>query len=251
MDFVSEQDFFAFIVFVVAFLLFLSLTLLVRRDRLHPRLRPLAAYDAVNQQVAAAVESGGRVHVSLAGNNITDTEAAGGIAGLSTLAAISERSATGKQLVLGTTADATMLPVMRDVVGETAAGQNVSFRATAARLVALDTLTLAAAATGIIPDEEVQANVLLGSFEQEAILITEAGQRRGISQTMGSDRIQGQAVAFVAADHPLIGEEMFVAQAYLKGQPSRLGGVATLDVLRWIVAFAIVAGVVLKTLGIL
>jgi hypothetical protein len=117
--------------------------------------------------------------------------------------------------------------------------------------VALDPLTFAAGATSLIVDEDTTANVLVGSFGQEVALMTEAGARKGLSQSVGSARIEGQAVAFVAADHPLIGEEMFVAGAYLGKGPGWLGSLAAQDVLRWLLVVAIGLGVVLKTINVL
>jgi hypothetical protein len=119
----------------------------------------------------------------------------------------------------------------------------------AARLVALDPLSMAAGVTSLVADEGVTSNVLIGSFEREAVLITEAGARRGLSQTVASDRLEGQAVGFVAGDYGLVGEEMFVAGAYLSDKPSRLASLAAQDLLRWVVVLGILALVVLRSIG--
>ena len=252
MNFVSQSDFFAFMLLVIGLMAYAIFALLARRGHFRPRLRRLTAYDALAGQVGEAVESGGRVHVSLAGNSIVDENTATSLAGLDVLGEISERSATSDRPALGTTADPTTLPLMRDAMYHAAARQDAldHYEPTAAQLVALDPLSLAAGATSLIADEDVTANVLIGSFEREAILLTEAGSRRGLSQTVASDRVEGQAVAFVAADHPLIGEELYVAGAYLTGRPSRLGSLAAQDVLRWLIVVSIGIGVILQTIGV-
>jgi hypothetical protein len=248
LDFVTQSDFFTLGLLVVGFLLYAIVSLLARLGRLRPNLRRLSAYEALEGQVGEAIESGGRVHVSLAGNSIVDENTATSVASLDLLGVVSERSAISDRPALGTTADATTLPVIGDTIRHAAARKDAleDYDPVAARLVALDPLSLAAGATSLIVDENITANVLIGSFENEAILITEAGSRRGLSQTVASDRLEGQAVGYVAADHPLIGEELYVSGAYLTDKPSRLGSLVTQDVLRWLIVIGIVANVVLR-----
>lgn len=247
----SQADFLAFVLVVVGFLLFVMFSFAARSEHFNPNLRRLSAYDALSEQIGEAIESGGRVHVSLAANSITEDDTSTSIAGLGMLRAVSEQAALGDRPPLGTTADPTTLLLMRDVMRNAAEREDVPdlYDNSASRMVALDSLALAAGLTGLITDENVVGNILIGSFEREAILIIEAGERRNLSQTVASDRLEGQAVAFAAADHPLIGEELFVAEAYLSGQPSRIGSLLTQDALRLIAIFAILIGVVLKTLG--
>lgn len=251
LNFFSQADFFAFALFVAGLLAYGILSILAARGVFRPRLRRLSAYEALPGQVGDAVESGGRVHVSLAANSIVDRETVTSMAGLEVLENVAERSAISERSALGTTADATTLPLVGDAIYVPAERQGLedNVERTAARLVAFDPLTLAAGATSLVVDENAAANVLVGSFEREAVLITEAGQRQGISQTVASDRLEGQAVGLVAADHPLIGEELFAAGAYLNQRPTRLGGIAAEDILRWIIVLSILTGVVLRTIG--
>jgi hypothetical protein len=250
-NFASQSDFFAFGLLVIGFVVYAIFALLAQRGHFRPSLRRLSAYDALAEQVGEAIESGGRIHVSLAGNSIVDEGTATSLAGLDLLDEVSERSAISDRPALATTADPTTLPLINDTLLHAAMRQDAleNYDMAAARLVALDPLSLAAGATSLIADEDVTANVLIGSFEREAILITEAGSRRGLSQTVASDRLEGQAVALVAADHPLIGEELYVAGAYLDDKPSRLASLAAQDILRWLVAISIGVGVVLQVIG--
>lgn len=250
-NFNSQTDFFAFLFLAIGLLVYAVFALLARRGSFRPTLRRLNAYEALPGQVGEAVESGGRVHVSLAGNSIIDENTATSMAGLDMLGEVSARSTISDRSTLGTTADPTTLPLIGDTIRHAAKRIDApyDYQALAARLVALDPLSMAAGVTGLVPDEDVTSNVLVGSFEREAILIAEAGARQGLSQTISSDRLEGQAVGFVAGDYTLIGEEMFVAGAYLSEKASRLGGLATHDVLRWVVALSIIGGVVLSSLG--
>ena len=51
------------------------------------------------------------------------------------------------------------------------------------------------------------------------------------------------------ADHVLIGEEMFVARAYMEQDPSTTASVLTQDILRWLVIVAIAVLVILNIFG--
>ena len=250
MEITPELDAIAFLLALLGFLVSLPVTFATRNGRFRPNLRRLSAYDALSQQIGAAIESGGRVHISLASNSITEDDTGTTIAGLGMLRAVSEQAAISDQPPLATTSDPTTLPLIRDVMRNAANRQGMpqNYSNSAAQMVALDPLTMAAGLTSLIPDEGVTSNILIGSFEDEAILITEAGARRNISQTVASDRLEGQAVAYAAADHPLIGEELFVSEAYLSNKPSRIGSLVAQDFLRWIVIISIIAGVFLKTM---
>jgi hypothetical protein len=237
---------------VLGAFLFLVFTLLIRQG-LTPTLRPLRGYDSLHDQVGQAVESGGRMHVSLGPNGLVGEKTGVTLAGLAVLDIAAESSVISDLPPVATTADATALPVISDTILRAYRRNDAleKFEQKAARLAAFDSTTLAASATSIIADDDVRANVLVGSFGPEVALMAEAGIRRQIPQTVGSDRIDGQATAYVMADHALIGEEIFVARGYLTARPSAVASVATQDVLRWVAIGLIVAGAVLKTLGLL
>lgn len=208
---------------------------------LKPDLRPLPGYEALNDQVGQAIESGGRVHVSLGPNSVIGEEAGVTLAGLAILDIVADRAAISDKTPIGTTADPTTLPVLGDAIRSSyrERGTLDRFEVTSARLVALDSMALAAGTTSIIADDDVRANVIAGSMGMETALITEAGMRKGIPQVVASDRLQAQAAGLTMADHVLIGEEMFVARAYLEQDPSTTASVLTQDLLRWVVIAAI------------
>jgi hypothetical protein len=81
--------------------------------------------------------------------------------------------------------------------------------------------------------------------------MTEAGHRQGISQVVGSDRLEAQATGYVMADHVLIGEELFVARAYLQNHAPTIASALAQDVVRWIVVGAIVVGLILYATNVL
>ena len=148
------------------------------------------------------------------------------IAGLSILDEAAEQSTIGDHPPVVTTGDATTLPV------------------------AADGVLRAYRRTGQLENYHVKANILVGSFGPEVALMAEAGKRLDIPQTIGSDRLEGLAVAFALADQPLIGEEMYVSRAYLTDDPSAVGALAAQDILRWGIIGLIIFGMILQTLGL-
>jgi hypothetical protein len=233
-------------------LLFIGSYVAVRRG-FRPALRRLGAYDAINTQVGRAIESGGRIHISTGPNSLIDEHAMTTIAALHILDSTVTSAAISDKAPIATTGDATTLPVVADTVRGAFKEQGASFQndRLSTRLVAYDPLTLAGGLTAIMRDEDIQGNVLVGSFGPEIALALEAGKRNQASQTVGSDQIAAQAAAYPAAEHLLIGEEMFSARAYVEGRASGLASLLTQDLLRWAIVGAVVVGVVLKTLGIL
>jgi len=222
------------------------------RQGLKPDLRPLSGYDAMLNQVGQAIESGGRVHISLGPNSVIGEDTGAALAGLAILDVITDTSAISDRSPIATTSDSTTLPVMRDIIRRSyrERGTLDRYESTSARLISLDAISLAAGTTSIVADDNVQANVLAGSLGSESALMAEAGQRKGVSQVFASDRLQAQAVGLAMADHVLIGEEMFVGRAYLDQEPAATASVLSQDVLRWVIIGAIVVSFVLKFLSL-
>jgi Domain of unknown function (DUF6754) len=237
---------------VLGILLMAGFTFLARQG-FKPPLRPISGYEALARQVGQAVESGGRVHVSLGSGSVNGEDTGTTLAGLAMLDYVADASSISDLSPVATTGDATTLPVMSDTIRRAYARKGVpdKFEMISARLVSLDPFSMAAGTTSLIVDDDVRANVLVGSFGVELALPAEAGQRRRISQVAGSDRLEGQAVAYAMADHPLIGEELYVSRAYLTREPSATAALATQDVLRWIAIVAILVGSVMATLGLI
>lgn len=228
--------------------------------RLGLRLRPLHAYDSLHGQFARVVETGGRLHVSLGAGGIVGPETAVSLAGLSILDAVAQDATVADQPPIVTLGDATLLLPAGDVVrrAHERLGALGTYDPLASRLVGLDPVTLAGGAMPLIRDPSIRGNLLIGSFGSEVALMTEAGFRQRLPQTVGSDRLEGQAIGLAMADHVLIGEEVFAARAYLTDDEQPTGsalaaqrGLLVEDLLRWGVVAAVIAGAVLQTLGLL
>ena len=106
---------------------------------------------------------------------------------------------------------------------------------------------------GVIPiihDEDISANLLVGSYGGEVALLTDAIDQENAFSLAASDSLTAQAALYATASEPLIGEELFAIPAYLQAGPFFTASLGAQDILRWIVIAAILVGSALKLLGI-
>ncbi len=103
----------------------------------------------------------------------------------------------------------------------------------------------------MIHDEGISVNIAAGKLGPEVGLIAEAGQRQKAALIGGSSAPEGQAVLYAMTDSHLIGEEIFAAPAYLKEDKKTNAGLKTQDILRLILVGALLAGSLLKLVGVL
>lgn len=237
---------------VVGLLFYIGFTFLVRQG-LKPDLRPMPGYDNLYSQIGQAVESGGRVHIALGSSGVIDKDTGVTLAGMQMLEIISEASSISDRSPVASTGDATAAFVSSDTIRRAYQKRNTfdKYETMSTRLIAFDPYPYAGGATSIVYDDEVRSNVLIGSFGPEIMLITDAGNRKNLTQIIGSDRLEAQAVGYVMTDYNLIGEEMFTAKAYLQRSAPAIGSLLTQDVLRWIIIGVILAGTALKTFGLI
>jgi hypothetical protein len=102
----------------------------------------------------------------------------------------------------------------------------------------------AAALDGIMERERPAANLWLGTFAAESLILAETGNHIGAVQIAGTDSTIQLAFFLVTCDHTLIGEEVFAASGYLTRDPMVLGGLRAQDLLKVVVGLVVLAGLV-------
>ena len=90
---------------------------------------------------------------------------------------------------------------------------------------------------------------MLGSFGSEVALLTEAAERSNSLIIGSSENLSAQAILSASAQEPLIGEELFVAGAYLQTSKFHLASLITQDILRWALIILLLLGALLKLVG--
>jgi hypothetical protein len=240
---------FLFVLLLLGLVLFFAFP---GRQRFVAKFRDIPAFDKLRQAVGFAVEAGARVHVSTGWGSLTGTESAPAFAGLSVLDRIGRAASVSDRPPVATSGNGAVAILSQDTLRGAfrSLGAEAQFRPSLGRLVGLTPISFAAGTLPVIYDEQVSTNVLLGHFDQEIALISDATQRTGSLAVAGTDSLPGQAVAFASVQEPLIGEEVFASGAYLGAGPVHDASLQAQDVLRWVLIVALIAGSLLKLLGL-
>jgi hypothetical protein len=233
--------------------LIVTFTVLGQRKGSRPRvLRRIEAYQSLPATVGTAVETGQRLHFSLGTGTVGESDTAAAVAGLVVLDQIASAAAISDRPPIVSTADGTAMLLAQDTLRSVYTRQNALARydPESAQVVGLTPASFGAAQTMLPRDEAVAGALLLGSIGTEAVLLTEAGHRAGVTTLAGTDNLAGQAVLYATADHPVIGEDLFAGGAYVGQAPAHRASLMAQDIVRLVVAAAIVFGVVARTLGL-
>lgn len=128
------------------------------------------------------------------------------------------------------------------------AGQPDAFIPDNVRYLSNEQFAYCAGVAGIMNREKPAANIMLGMFFAESLILAETGFASGAIQVAGTAK-QHQLPFFVAAcDYTIIGEEYFAVTAYLTRDPSLLGTIRAADVIKIIVIVSVIVGAVLATI---
>ena len=203
-------------------------------------LRRLSALDGIEEGVKRAVEMGSPIQMTTGmGGFGAET-----MAGLAVLSHLSKLCAQHGAKLIVSVLGATKIPVTEAVVqgGYEDAGKPEEYAiGKQVRWLSNDQFAWAAGMIGIIEREHVAAQVLIGQFMAEALIIVEAGMRRGALQVAGTAFIPDIPFFIVSCDHVLITEEIFAAGAYLSQDPLQIGSISGQDAIRLILI--VIAGI--------
>jgi len=215
--------------------------------------RKIPAFTRVRRAVSLVVEDGTRLHVSLGHGNLLTQLGAAAFAGLSLLRRLGEVTSLSDRPPIATAGDSALAIVAQDTLrtAHEAVAVEQPFDINNARLTGLTPFSFAAGVLPTIRDESVSTNVLIGNFGLEIGLLTEAADRQGATVIAASDNLPAQAILYAASPDPIIGEELFAAGAYVQSGPMHVASLLVQDILRWLIIIIIIAGAVLKVLGLL
>ncbi len=226
--------------------------LAARRGRSSARIsREIPGLDQLPAAVGETVESGRRLHIAIGSGALGGQDTSTTLAGLSAAGQIASVAVVGDTPPLITTADGASMLLAYDLLSEAHKGAHAAerFDANAARVVGLSPESYTAGALVLPKDEKLSGTVLLGAAGPEAALLLDANNRAGLTTIAGVDRVAAQAAAFAVADHPVLGEDVFAAGAYIGRKPALLASLQAQDWMRILVIAAIGVGVLAKTVG--
>ncbi len=224
------------------------------KDHRIPSLRPIPAFDALKKQVAESIEAGKQVHLAVGTGRITDATTADTLMGIETLSYIAAKTAPAKTSPVVTAADPVVAMLAQHVVGNSFEHDADAIAATApnVRWVSPEPAAYAAGVMGIVAQENIHSNVMVGKFGDEFLLMSESAQQQKnpVPTIAASSDPNVLPYVYATTDHGILGEEMFAAGAYLAEKPTHIGSVLAQDAIRWGVSIVIFGGVILKAFGV-
>lgn len=215
--------------------------------------RRLAAFDRLRQAIGLAVENGTRIHISLGKAGLVRSPSASGLAGLATLERIAQVSSVSDRPPLASSGEGTLAILSQDTLKAAYRQANAleNYDPDRGQLVGVTPLSYITGTLPIADSENVSAHILVGEFGPEIALLVDAASNEDAFTIASTDSLPAQAALYAAAQAPLIGEELFAIPAYLNAGPTHTASLVVQDLLRWGVIVVLLAGAILKLVGIL
>lgn len=214
-----------------------------------PLLRRIAAFDAIKGSTARSIEAGQQVHLSLGLGGMSNETTADSLAGLAVLRYLARQSAAAGILPTVTMANPMVMlfaqNIRRAAHRDDPKGAEESFQTT--RWIALQPAAYAAGVMNILDQDNVKANVMIGTFGDEYLLMGETASRRGLAHIAGTSVPSTLPFMYASADETLFGEEIYATGAYLEKHPFHLGSLVAQDTFRWLIGLLILVSTLIAS----
>jgi len=207
-------------------------------------MRKLPGLEALDEALGRATEMGRSV---LFVHGLQEINSASTIAAVNVLGQVARRAAEfDTQLKVANRYPMTM-SVSQEVVREACVevGRPDAYNSDNVFLAAADQFSYAAALEGLMMREKPAANILMGYFYAESLLLAETGSRTGAIQIAGSDAYTQLPFFVTTCDYTLMGEELYAASAYLSKDARLLGSIKAQDLAKAAILALILGGTLL------
>ena len=237
------NNFILAVVFSAIILVYIGMA---RRRDLH--IRRIAGLEALDEALGRATEMGKPV---LFAHGLHGMESVSTIAAVNILGRVARRTAEYDSTLRVANYDPMVMAVSQEVVKEAYldAGRPDAFDPDSTFLAATEQFSYAAAVEGIMVRERPAANIMMGYFYAESLLLAETGAATGAIQIAGTDSYTQLPFFVTTCDYTLMGEELYAASAYLAREPRLLGSLKGQDAGKAVLIIVLVLGTLLATLG--
>ena len=235
-------------ILLLAFALIILFTLFSKGSK-GRALRPIPAFEELQKKIELSVEDGTRLQVSLGSGGLLGPQSVSYLTGLVLLREVARVAADSDQPPVATNGEGLQNILAHDVLRKTyrELGLADEYHHRLARVSGLTPASYGAGTMPLILDNFAASSALVGSFGEEAGLITAATQRRAAFSTGGTEGLPGQAILFASTDQALIGEELFATGAYLDVGRAHEASLRAQDILRWLLIL-VISGMALTSL---
>ncbi len=220
-----------------------------------PKIRKMAALDAIEEAIGRCAEMGVPAHFTAANADLTTDVAPQTFAGLAVLGYMTRLCARLRVPLIVTIQNPQAIPLHEDIVkqGYLVEGHPEAYNSGyTIRYLSNDQNAHAAGVLSIMRQERCGANVVIGALYGSIYSLLAAGtlSPTGAFTISGTARMTQVPVAVIMSDFSLIGEEMFAAGAYVSKDPRRVGPLVGSDMIKWFEIALLVAGTVLLVFGV-
>jgi hypothetical protein len=222
----------------------------VSRARKHSNLfiRKLPGLDAVDEAVGRATEMGRSILFVPGIQDLDDIQTIAGLSILNRVATITAEYDTPLLVpILYPLAFAAGQEIVRQAYIN--AGKSESYKEDMVRYVAGEQFAYAAAISGIMMRDKPAANIFMGSFYAESLLLAETGNATGAIQIAGTANPEQLPFFIASCDYTIMGEELYAASAYLSREPLLLGSLKGQDLIKMVIILLLIVGAVLMAFG--
>ena len=216
-----------------------------------PTLRRIRAFESIKGFTGRAIEAGRALHLSLGTGSAANETTSDSLAGLTVLDYLAKQGATTGVPPTVSMADPTVMLFAQNAARKANANdpEGVEEAYNNVRWIAPQPGAYAAGVMSLMNIDEVEANVMVGDFGDEYLLMGETAARRKAGHIGGTSNPNTLPFIYTSADETLLGEEIYAAGAYLQQKPSHIGSLLSQDTMRWLVAGIILIGIIVASLS--
>ena len=205
--------------------------MLYRAQKHPPKIRTLAALEAIKELIDKSIEENKPVIFSTGVGKLSGEDITQSMAALTLLNYTAKLAADKGSYLIYLTTEPVIVPIaedmMRSAYGTQFQNDQIIFLPGQAAMMSQ--------VYGIYERERPSASMLLGALYWEANVITEAAARAGAMQIGGTGRLYQIPYIACNCDFSLIGEELLVAGAYVSQDVPQLGTIQGSDIIRVII----------------
>ena len=210
--------------------------------------RRIAGLNAIEEAIGRATEMGKPV---LYVPGIDDMDNIQTIASMVILNDVARIAGTYETPIIVPVCRPFVVPVAEEAVkqGYLNAGRPELYNPNNVRYLSDEQFAFTAGISGIMMREGTAANLYMGSFFAESLILAETGFSTGAIQIAGTANVHQLPFFVAACDFTLIGEELYAASAYLSKEPKLLGTLKASDLAKIVILVLLVVGFITQTAG--
>ena len=224
--------------------------LLRKRPKSPPAMRPLPAFQDLQDEIKRAAENGKTFHIALGSGGLSGEDTVTSLAVLQVVEALADAAIAYHIPPVVTVGDPTLLPLAQDILRRAYEQRSLAelYRPSMVRFVAPTPMAYAAGAASTVAAEDVMTNVMIGHFGPEVSLIADAGGRLGLSQLAAAASPDSIGALYPTTNRLAMGEELYAAGAQMTAKRRYLVSLTAQDILRLLLAATILVTAVLALL---